>query len=164
MVIFTKKVPLPDIETTRVFGELIGALCEPGDVIALRGDLGAGKTTLVQAIAAGAEVDPAEYVSSPSFALLHEYQGRIPIYHMDFYRISGDDVEDLGLDEYLFRSGLSLVEWYDRVETILPAKSLLIILEITSETSRIATVSSTGSSWQHRVELLARQLAAKSNE
>jgi tRNA threonylcarbamoyladenosine biosynthesis protein TsaE len=87
---------LPTLADTLALGRLLGQSARPGDVICLDGDLGAGKTTLTQAIALGLEVPVNDYVTSPSFAILHEYQGRIPLYHMDFYRLTGAaDVQDL---------------------------------------------------------------------
>ena len=94
---------LHDVNETETLGRLLGAAAEAGDVLCLDGDLGAGKTTLTQAIARGLEVPAACYVTSPSFAVFQEYPGRLPLYHMDFYRLRGeDDVLDLGLEEYLW--------------------------------------------------------------
>ena len=97
---------------TEKFGILLGMAASPGDVICLDGDLGAGKTTLTQGIAKGLEVPEGCYVTSPSFAILHEYSGRIPLYHMDFYRLTGSaEIEDLGFEEYFYMSGLTVIEW-----------------------------------------------------
>ncbi len=141
-----------DVEQTQQLGRLIGKHCEPGDVIALNGDLGAGKTTLVQAIAQGAGVDADEYVCSPSFALLHEYHGRIPLYHLDLYRLnSADEVRAAGLDDYFYRSGVALVEWPDRAPLLIPGESLVITLEVQGETDRRVVLSTRGSSWRQRL-------------
>ncbi len=154
------KIVLTSLAQTGRFGRLLGALCVPGDVIALGGDLGAGKTALTQAIAAGAGVDPAEYVNSPSFALLHEYHGRIPFYHMDFYRLHGaDDVVALGLDEYLYRSGIAVVEWYERAESVFPGSTLFVDLDIVDAGRRFAHLRSDALSWQQRIEELTDRLA-----
>lgn len=159
-MITTETIVLSTLEKTRRFGNIIGSLCVPGDVVGLGGDLGAGKTTLAQAIAAGAGVDPSEYVCSPSFALLHEYRGRIPVYHMDFYRLhSSEDVLAMGLDEYLSQSGLALVEWYDKAVSVLPDQSLLLRLAVTGEQSREVVLHSHGSAWQQRIILLVKRLA-----
>ena len=118
---------------TERLGFLLGQSAVPGDVICLDGDLGAGKTTLSQAIARGLGVPADCYVTSPSFAMLHEYEGRIPMYHMDFYRLH-DEVEvlDLGFDEYFYLAGLTVIEWSRRAEPILPKErlSLELILDI----------------------------------
>ncbi|MCB2214494.1 tRNA (adenosine(37)-N6)-threonylcarbamoyltransferase complex ATPase subunit type 1 TsaE [Desulfofustis glycolicus] len=154
------KIILTSPVQTGRFGRLLGALCEPGDVIGLGGDLGAGKTALTQAIAAGAGVDPAEYVNSPSFALLHEYHGRIPFYHMDFYRLHGaDDVVALGLDEYLYRSGIAVVEWYERAESVFPDSTLFVDLDIVDAGRRFARLRSGALSWKQRIEQLTDRLA-----
>jgi tRNA threonylcarbamoyladenosine biosynthesis protein TsaE len=153
-----QKIILTSLEQTRRLGNCIGSLCAPGDVIALGGDLGAGKTTLTQAIAVGAGVEVSEYVCSPSFALLHEYQGRIPIYHMDFYRLqSADDVVALGLDEYFDGCGISVVEWYERAAQVLPGTTLFVDLVVLDEHCRQASLHSSAGSWQRRIEeVLAR--------
>lgn len=155
-----ERIILRSPEQTARFGRVLGALCVPGDVIGLGGDLGAGKTTLTKAIAAGAGVDPAEYVISPSFALLHEYHGRIPFYHMDFYRLhGGDDVVALGLDEYLYRSGIAVVEWYERAESMFPGSTLFIDLDINDAECRLARPRSAADSWRQRIAELAVSLA-----
>ena len=135
-------------ETMEV-GRALGSLCEPGDVVCLGGELGSGKTTLAQAIAKGAGVDDQEYVNSPTFAVLHEYCGRIPIYHMDFYRLgSSDDVLALGLDEYLCGDGLALIEWFERAEDVLPESMLVVHLSFVNTNSRAISLHSTDHRWQ----------------
>jgi len=105
-------------------------------VVALIGTLGAGKTRLVQAIAKAAGVDPAE-VSSPTYVLIHEYQGTVPIYHFDVYRLNEvNEFLQLGAEEYFERPGLSLIEWGDRVESALPRNHFKVRIEILGENSR----------------------------
>lgn len=148
------------VERTSIIGRKLGQVCEAGDVICLGGQLGAGKTALAQAIAEGAGVAQKEYVNSPTFALLHEYQGRIPIYHMDFYRLgTSDDVRDLGLDEYLYRAGLVLIEWYERAVDLMPASSLFIHLSFTGESSRTLALQSSDGWWQQRLSRLEQYLS-----
>lgn len=107
-------------ETTAI-GCSLGRLLEPGDIVCLEGDLGAGKTCLARGIADGLGADPAE-VSSPTFTLAQEYSGRIPVYHLDLYRLaSTDDVEDAGLHEYIGGDGVAIIEWpgvYARLESM----------------------------------------------
>ena len=141
--------------STLKLGIQLGSICEPGDVICLGGDLGAGKTTLAQGIAAGAGVDEREYVNSPTFAILHEYHGRFPIYHMDFYRLnSSDEVIALGLEEYIYGSGVTLIEWFERARELVPESSLIIELFYTGENSREIAMHSAAGSWQQRIGLL----------
>ena len=124
-----KTILLKTLADTLAFGRILGQAARPGDVICLDGDLGAGKTTLTQAIAQGLEVPPNDYVTSPSFALLHEYQGRMPLYHMDLYRLTdAGDVQDMGLDEYFSLSGLVVLEWCERAGDLVPASRLKITM------------------------------------
>ena len=93
----------------------------PGSVLCFKGDLGAGKTVCIKGICAGLGVT--EHVTSPTFTLINEYNGRLPIYHFDFYRIQSDyDVVDLGLEEYFDGDGVCLIEWPDVIESLLPKK------------------------------------------
>ncbi|HZT42027.1 MAG TPA: tRNA (adenosine(37)-N6)-threonylcarbamoyltransferase complex ATPase subunit type 1 TsaE [Chthonomonadaceae bacterium] len=120
---------LRDRAETRRWGEALGARLQGGQVVALIGDLGAGKTTLTQAIARGMGVTAP--VTSPTFTLVHEYAGRIPLFHFDAYRLERpEEMADLGFDEYLEREGVVVVEWADRVEPLLPAERLTLTLEI----------------------------------
>ena len=99
-------------EETIQLGVKIGKSLQSGDMVFLFGDLGAGKTTLTQGIAQGLGVAENEYVRSPSFTLINEYQGRIPIFHIDLYRIEKtSELENLGLEEVLFNAGVCIVEW-----------------------------------------------------
>ena len=137
------------LANTLEVGKKLGSFSEPGDVICLGGELGSGKTTLAQAIAEGAGVDEREYVNSPTFAVLHEYGGRIPIYHMDFYRLgSSEDVLALGLDEYLYGDGLALIEWFERAEDVLPESVLVVHLSFVNTNSRAISLHSSDHRWQ----------------
>jgi tRNA threonylcarbamoyladenosine biosynthesis protein TsaE len=122
-------------ETTRL-GQIIAALVEPGVVIGLVGTLGAGKTRLVRAISEMLGVDPAA-ISSPTFVLIHEYDGRLPIYHFDAYRLENPQAfEDLGVADYWGAGGVCLVEWADRVRGLLPDDCWLISIEQTGPVAR----------------------------
>ncbi|WP_136799290.1 MULTISPECIES: tRNA (adenosine(37)-N6)-threonylcarbamoyltransferase complex ATPase subunit type 1 TsaE [Desulfosediminicola] len=140
-------------EETEKFGFSLGASAKPGDVICLDGDLGAGKTTLSQSIARGVEVPGDCYVTSPSFTIFHEYPGRIPMYHMDFYRL-GDaaEVEDLGFDEYFYLSGLTVIEWAIRAEEILPEERLHIMIEVSGDESRAVQCLFADKRWRELIE------------
>lgn len=140
------------MEQTETFGKVLGKVAEPGDVITLEGPLGAGKTALTQAIARGLGVDPHIYVTSPTFSLLHEYQGRIPLYHMDLYRLSGvDEIESLGFAEYFYSNGLTVIEWPERLENLMPTERLHIELAISGEAARTANLTAHGDLWQKKL-------------
>lgn len=125
-------------------GAALASELPPGTVVALIGTLGAGKTRLVQAVAAAVGV-PRGVVTSPTFVLVNEYTGgRLPIYHFDTYRLKDDDeFLNLGPDEYFDSSGLTFVEWADRVADLLPAARIEIAIEVTGETSREFRVAAT---------------------
>ncbi|MFH1829932.1 MAG: tRNA (adenosine(37)-N6)-threonylcarbamoyltransferase complex ATPase subunit type 1 TsaE [Pseudomonadota bacterium] len=109
-----------------------------GDILALIGELGAGKTRFVQGLAYGLGVPDTAYVRSPSFILMNEYKdGRIPLYHFDFYRLTDpEELGDLGLDEYFFGTGVTVVEWADRFPGALPARTKTIRFTIVGEEER----------------------------
>ncbi|MDR0476344.1 MAG: tRNA (adenosine(37)-N6)-threonylcarbamoyltransferase complex ATPase subunit type 1 TsaE [Desulfobulbaceae bacterium] len=127
----TANLILNSLKKTEEFGFLLGKLVRLGDIICLDGDLGAGKTTLTQAIARGMDVPAEPPVTSPSFAIFHEYQGRIPLYHFDLYRLhSSDEALAVGLEEYFYLSGCAVIEWSERAASILPEKRLRLELRL----------------------------------
>ncbi|MCY3743368.1 MAG: tRNA (adenosine(37)-N6)-threonylcarbamoyltransferase complex ATPase subunit type 1 TsaE [Candidatus Poribacteria bacterium] len=108
-------------EETQALGKKIGKTLKRGDVIALIGDLGTGKTCLTQGIARGAGIAPDEIVSSPSYILINEYHGKVPIYHIDLYRLeNSEEIAELGLSEYVEGDGICIVEWAERMAEVLP--------------------------------------------
>jgi tRNA threonylcarbamoyladenosine biosynthesis protein TsaE len=124
-----------EYETIRL-GRAIAEVVDPGVVIGLIGPLGAGKTHLVRAIAEALGVDPSA-IGSPTFVLIQEYEGRIPIYHFDAFRLQTPRAfEDLGVAEYWSRPGICLVEWADRVRELLPPDCWIIEIELAGPTSR----------------------------
>jgi tRNA threonylcarbamoyladenosine biosynthesis protein TsaE len=144
-----------EAEETRAIGERLAGLLEPGDVLILWGELGAGKTTLVQGIARGLGIS--DHVASPTFTLVREYAGRLPVTHADVFRLERvQDVIDLGLDEMAGADGVLLVEWGDAVEDLLPPDRLRIELTTEdpsgdSEVRRIAFLG-VGGTWNARSE------------
>lgn len=112
---------------TEALGRRLAERLRPGDVVALFGQLGAGKTVLTKGLCAGLGVD-AELVTSPTFTILHEYTtGRLPVYHFDAYRVERlEELFDLGYEDYFFNGGVCVVEWADKVDEILPAEALRI--------------------------------------
>jgi tRNA threonylcarbamoyladenosine biosynthesis protein TsaE len=140
----TIRIQLNSLGDTEKLGRLLGSLAAPGDVICLDGDLGAGKTALSQAIARGLEVPDNCYVTSPSFAILHEYEGRIPMYHMDFYRLQdAGEVEDLGFEEYFYLTGVTVIEWSTRAIEILPNERMTLAIVQNDDLSRTVTIKGT---------------------
>jgi tRNA threonylcarbamoyladenosine biosynthesis protein TsaE len=124
-------------EETRALGVRLGRLLQPGDVIALSGPLGAGKTCFVQGLAAGLEIDPSIPVTSPTFTLVGEYPGRTPLRHADFYRVDGyDRLLDAGFDDLLDGRGVLVVEWPERLPAALPTERLEIRIEPAGESAR----------------------------
>ncbi|WP_421617191.1 tRNA (adenosine(37)-N6)-threonylcarbamoyltransferase complex ATPase subunit type 1 TsaE [Brevibacillus sp. TJ4] len=120
-------------EQTQRFAACLARHLQPADLLALEGDLGAGKTTFTQGLARGLGVQGV--VNSPTFTIIKEYQGRLPLYHMDVYRV-GDDVDSLGLDDYFFGDGVCVVEWASLIEDVLPADLLTIVLRYIGEEQR----------------------------
>ncbi len=138
-------ITLDHVAASEAFGRILGECAMAGDVLCLDGELGAGKTTLTQAIARGLDVPADCYVTSPSFAIVHEYPGRLPLYHMDFYRLgSGDEVLDLGLDEYFYGGGLTVIEWALRAGDILPEQRLSLLITGDGEGRRTVKIGGSG--------------------
>jgi tRNA threonylcarbamoyladenosine biosynthesis protein TsaE len=118
---------------TYEYGRRLAEQAKPGQVVALIGDLGTGKTTLTKAIAEGLHIT--EPVSSPTFSIIKEYEGGImPLYHFDVYRLGGvEDLYDLGYEEYFFGNGITVVEWADKIEELLPKNTIRIEIEYGKE-------------------------------
>lgn len=142
---------------TAAFATALAELADAGAVLALDGDLGAGKTRFSQAFAAALGVPG--LVNSPTFTIIKEYEGgRLPFYHMDVYRLSLEEADELGLDEYFHGSGATLVEWASIIEPILPAERLHVYLEVTGPTSRAIRVAPVGEryeEWCRRLTMLS---------
>ena len=122
-------------ETIKI-GERIGRSLGKGDIIGLTGNLGTGKTTIIQGITRGLEVDSKQYVRSPSFVLIHQYKGKFPVYHMDLYRLKGREITDLGYEEYIFGEGVCIIEWAEKIEGFLLKEWLHINLEYLPEDNK----------------------------
>lgn len=134
-----------DPRETHSFGETLGKNLRPGDVVALSGDLGAGKTCLVQGIARGLEVLEGYEITSPAFTLINEYPGRLTLYHMDMYRLSGvRDLNDIGFDACFNDRGVVVVEWAEKIRETLPEGAFFISLEYLEENKRKLVFSDSG--------------------
>lgn len=125
------------VEETRSLGACIGEACRGGEVLALIGDLGAGKTLLAKGLAAGLGVDRPDSVTSPTFVIINEYPGRLRLVHIDAYRLGGaDDLEALGVAEMMNPGGVVAIEWAGRVAECIPPEALTIRIEMTGPESR----------------------------
>ncbi len=132
------------VEMTHNLGRAIGSNVAPGEILLLTGGLGAGKTTLTQGILWG--LGSEEYARSPTFVLVNEYVARIPVYHMDLYRLdSFEDIEGLGLEDYLFGDGLCVIEWADKAEGYFPVDHVDVSIGTVSESARTFTVDAADS-------------------
>ena len=140
-------------EQTQKLGIRIGELALPGDIFLLVGDLGAGKTCLTQGIAWGLGIK--EYALSPSFVIVRELYGRLPLYHMDLYRLEHiEEIAELGLDDYLYGNGVCVVEWAERGLDMLPKEHLLIQINYLSDTERSFQLKPDGKRYLEIVEEL----------
>ncbi|MFH1502683.1 MAG: tRNA (adenosine(37)-N6)-threonylcarbamoyltransferase complex ATPase subunit type 1 TsaE [Candidatus Eisenbacteria bacterium] len=130
-------------EETRDLGRAIGRLLAPGMVVAMTGELGSGKTVLVQGMAHGLGFDG--YVSSPSFVIVNEYEGSVPVYHIDLYRTDGaDPLAGLGYREFFWGDGVALIEWAERAVDMLPDDRLVVEISSDDRTRRRFVLIATG--------------------
>ncbi len=140
---------------TLAFGLRLGTCLKPGDILTLTGDLGSGKTVLCQGIARGAGVPEACYVTSPTYAIVHEYPGRCPVFHVDLYRLSGpDDLEAIGFEEILEAGGILLIEWPERVPESYLSPAADIAITRRPDDSRSFFISNYGLDLQNLVNFL----------
>ncbi len=130
---------------TEALGAQLGSLLFPGAFVALQGGLGAGKTCLVRGIVSTAAPQGAHLVASPTYAIMNVYAGNIPVYHFDFYRLTGDnDIAELGFDEYLGGEGICVIEWSERVSALMPDDFITVEIEYSEENRRRIRLSSCG--------------------
>jgi len=142
-------------EQTLEMGRLIGAILERGDIVALIGELGSGKTCLTQGMAKGLGVEENVPVVSPTFTLINEYPGKIPLIHLDVYRLSGPrDLEDMGYEEYFEGGGIIVIEWAEKIRDILPAKTLFVSMRYIDENTREMILEGPGEKIRKLEELL----------
>ena len=142
-------------EETQQIGIGLGELAEAGDVFLLIGALGAGKTCLTQGITWGLGID--DYARSPSFVIMRELAGRLPLYHLDLFRLERtNEIEDLGLDDYFYGSGVCVVEWAERGLELLPAENLTIEISFRDDTERLLRFSPHGERYQRLLSELKR--------
>lgn len=117
-----------NVEDTILLGEKLGKLLKPGDIICLNGELGTGKTHFVKGIAKGLDIE--DNITSPTFAIVNEYKGRLKLYHFDVYRVNDpDEIEAIGFDEYIFSDAVSIIEWSNYIEQLIPEEHIQINIE-----------------------------------
>jgi len=127
-------------EETIEIGKKIGAMCKSGTVISLRGSLGAGKTVIAKGIAQYLNIE--EAIVSPTFTIIQEYKGTLPLYHMDLYRMSGcDEFEMIGGEEMLYGNGITLIEWSEKIEEMLPENTIYIDITILENLDRVINIT-----------------------
>ncbi|HAO30261.1 MAG TPA: tRNA (adenosine(37)-N6)-threonylcarbamoyltransferase complex ATPase subunit type 1 TsaE [Treponema sp.] len=131
-------------DQTISLGTKIGQKLTPGDVIAMTGTLAAGKTTITKGIAKALGVT--ETITSPTFCLISEYEGTMPLYHMDVYRLDGaEDFVNLGVDDMLYGNGVCIIEWSEKIQSEIPSKAIRLDIQAKSADERTITISN----WNH---------------
>jgi tRNA threonylcarbamoyladenosine biosynthesis protein TsaE len=139
-------------EETQALGERLGRALGAGDVVSLVGELGAGKTCFVQGLARGLGVEAERRVASPTFTIVNQHTGRVPLYHVDLYRLeSARELEEIGLGDYLEGGGVAVVEWFDRFPDWRPPDRIDLELEITGDESRRIRATATGPAAEARL-------------
>ena len=152
------KVISKSVEQTNKLGESLGRLLKQGDIICLTGDLGAGKTAFTKGIGVGMDVK--ELITSPTYTIINEYNGIIPLYHFDVYRLEGvEEMYELGYEEYFFGDGAVVIEWADIVKDIIPKERLWItMLRGKHEATRDIIIEATGERYQTIVKELEQHV------
>lgn len=150
------RIKIKNLKDTEKLGEIIAKCIEKGTVICLDGDLGVGKTALTQFIAKEFGIE--EYIVSPTFTIIKEYQGKLPFYHMDVYRInSEDEMYDLGYDEYIYSDGVTIIEWSQIIEGILPEERINIEIKRIDEEQREINIEGKGPVYARLIEELRNE-------
>lgn len=146
-------------EQTMAYGHHLGDLMSAGNVICVYGNLGAGKTYFAKGLALGLGVS--EHVTSPTFTIINEYEGRIPFYHVDTYRLTEEEeAYELGLEEYLYGRGVTLIEWPERVNSLLPGEYLQVFISLSDEGDdfRVLDFRAKGQKYEKLVEELKNRV------
>ena len=154
------KITTRSIEATQNLSQTLGELLNQPLIIALLGDLGSGKTAFVQGLARGLEVPDKYYITSPTFTLINEYPGRLPLMHVDLYRLDSiADLEDIGLEERLYDKAVIAIEWADKLSDSLPARHLTVTMDIIDDNSRTLSLDATGHQEVNLIKALEDVLA-----
>ena len=122
---------------TMLVGEKLAKKLKPGDMIALSGNLGSGKTTFTKGIGKGLGVKDSRRINSPTFVLIKEYNGKVPLYHLDLYRLDDlKEIENLAIEEYIYGHGITVIEWAEKIKSILPEKHIFVQLKVKGDNKR----------------------------
>ena len=140
-----------DPKETIDFGSRLAKIIQPKDIFCLSGDLGSGKTTLVKGLTKGLKVKSA-YVNSPTFVLMNIYEGKLPVYHFDLYRVEGKELLNIGYEEYFYGNGVSVIEWAERLGKQMPKEFFQIQLEHAGENERKIILTAKGKLLNERLE------------
>lgn len=152
---YTRTLLSQSPEETYQLGIKLGKGLDTGDLVALTGELGAGKTSLIQGITVGLDILNPKQVTSPTFTLINEYKGRVPIYHFDLYRINKlEELFDLGFEEYFYGNGVTLVEWAEKILDWLPPQRLSVYIKILSEKQREIQLSTSQAKFERLFQSL----------
>lgn len=147
---------------TEALGSSIGALLQPGFFLALRGDLGGGKTCFTRGVVTSLAPQSAHLVASPTYSIMNCYHGSTPVYHFDFYRLTGaNDVAELGFEEYFSGDGVCVVEWSERLCDLLPSDVLSLEFEYAGEFKRRITITGSGQKSDYVIKLIEDIVAKK---
>ena len=133
------------------FAKRFSKILKQGDILCLRGNLGAGKTTFVKGLALGLKVKKA-VVTSPTFVLMNVYDGKIPVYHFDLYRIEGAELERLGYEEFFYGEGVAVIEWAERLKTAMPKEYFSVVFKHGGDDLRALTIKAQGKLYRQRLD------------
>lgn len=144
-------------EATRALGRTLGGLLAGGEILGLTGDLGSGKTCFVHGLAEGIEVGRNSWVRSPTFTLINEYEGRVPLIHVDLFRVAqGAEMEDLHLEEYFASGGVCVIEWFERLDAVGVDEFLAVAFRYVDEDRRELCFAARGPRYEELVAALQR--------
>jgi tRNA threonylcarbamoyladenosine biosynthesis protein TsaE len=122
---------------TMLVGEKLAKKLKPGDIIALSGNLGSGKTTFTKGIGKGLGVNDSKRINSPTFVLIKEYHGRVPLYHLDLYRLDDlKEIENLAIEEYIYGRGIAVIEWAEKIRCLLPERHISVRFKLKGDNKR----------------------------
>ncbi len=148
-----KKIVSSSPKETLALGVRIGKLLKKGNLAALSGEFGAGKTTLIKGIAKGLGVKDTRYVNSPSFVILKEYKGKVPVYHFDIHRLDkSSELDTTGYEDYFYGDGVTLIEWGDKIISLLPNEYLDIHIRMDQKDKRSIALTGVGENYKKLVE------------